>query len=110
MVELAREQLLSRAERLGWTWDTNPDPRLFIDGEEQQPTIVGDEVQFEFPASAQTVRLMSKTFVPADRSGGVGDPRAADPRHDLRRCPLRRERPDGAALCDLYREGRQTCR
>jgi hypothetical protein len=75
MVELAREQLLSRAERLGWTWDTNPDPRLFIDGEEQQPTIVGDEVQFEFPASAQTVRLMSKTFVPADRSGGVGDPR-----------------------------------
>ena len=75
MVELARTQLRARAERLGWTEDRHPDPRLIVDGVERRAMIVDDVVQFELPASADSVRLVSTTFVPADLQSGVDDTR-----------------------------------
>jgi hypothetical protein len=74
LVDAVREQLCSRAQKLGWTEDKDPAPELEIDGTVHQPTAAGPLSVFIFPTTAKCVRLLSKSFVPGDIGSG-SDPR-----------------------------------
>jgi Hint domain len=75
VVAAAREQLRARAARLGWTQDRDPAPMLEIDGIVHAPVAPGPLSVFLLPRDAKSVRLLSRTFVPADLEPQGGDPR-----------------------------------
>ena len=75
MLEAVRLQLAARAEALGWRRDCDADLRLEIDGVETRPLRIRDAAVFLLPASAQEVRLRSRSFRPSDDLGLSNDQR-----------------------------------
>jgi Hint domain len=71
-----RAQLEARAEALGSSRMGAPDFRLVVDGTVQPPLASGNAAVFLLPRDARDVRLVAKTFVPADDRGSSGDARA----------------------------------
>jgi hypothetical protein len=64
-VEALRERLTLRAEALGWSRVADVDLHLVVDGARVEPEIEGGLARFVFPATAEKVLLLSRTFSPA---------------------------------------------
>ncbi|PYD75946.1 Hint domain-containing protein [Novacetimonas pomaceti] len=67
VVSVRRAHLATRAQTLGWRVSTCMDLHAMVDGYRVEATRHRDGVaRFAFPARARHVRLVSRTFVPAD--------------------------------------------
>ncbi|CAN2532818.1 hypothetical+protein [Methylocapsa aurea] len=75
VVTAVREQLMARAERLGYRREFDPAVRLLVDGAEISPIRAEGSAIFSFPHDAQDIRLLSTSFVPADDTGLCADMR-----------------------------------
>ena len=64
-LEAARSHVFDRAGRLGHARTREPDLRLVVDSQEIRPEIVGRFARFHVPPGARSVRLVSRSVVPA---------------------------------------------
>ncbi len=64
-VQAVRARLLARAADLGHRTTAAPDVTLLVNGEVLVPTIDGDRLAWNLPAGTATVRLRSRSIVPA---------------------------------------------
>ncbi len=76
IVQAVRAALELRAEALGYSRIAASDFRLVVDGAVQPPLAAGNAAVFLLPKDASDVRLVTKTFVPADDRGYSSDARA----------------------------------
>jgi hypothetical protein len=69
IVEAICQRLAARAETLGWARSSEIDLHLTVDGQRLEAELDGELARFIFPATATAATLVSRTFVPAGRSG-----------------------------------------
>lgn len=74
-LEAARSYLLHRAEALGHTTTCEPDLRAIVNGQEIRGTRHGSTHRFPLPPGAATVRLQSRSAVPAQMYDANADHR-----------------------------------
>ncbi len=72
-LEAARSWLLARAERLGHTQTAEADLRILADGVELAPQVNGREFWVALPDGARSVRLVSRSAVPAHVRDNAND-------------------------------------
>jgi hypothetical protein len=70
---VARRRLAQRATEMGWHLADAPDARLVADGRVLRPDMVGGQCRFAVPRGAGRLRLVSRSFVPAEH--GMADHR-----------------------------------
>ncbi|PYD61294.1 hypothetical protein CFR73_04370 [Novacetimonas maltaceti] len=66
VVAARRAALVGRAQDMGWRVSTCMDVHAMVDGRRLHGDVKGGVACFIFPATARHVRVMSRTFVPAD--------------------------------------------
>ena len=74
-LERARAALLSRAERLGHVCTQDHGLHIVVGADIVRPTRSGDDYSFSIPAGVASVRLCSRSFVPAHMLAGSRDVR-----------------------------------
>ncbi|WP_410210272.1 Hint domain-containing protein [Aquirhabdus sp.] len=75
VLDAVRAQLRKRAEKLGWVTTRDQDLHLLVNGKRIDGVITGNVAEFQIPAHAQNVKLMSNIFTPADHLVTGGDKR-----------------------------------
>lgn len=74
LLDVVRQRLVARAERIGWTRHASFECHVIVDGRRLEPLRMGNTLAFQMPSSVQDIRLISDIFVPNDMDGG-GDRR-----------------------------------